>query len=208
VITTAELEPNRENQWAGDRRASSRPTSRWSGSARQVACETQDADRDGGCLHRPAPGASARRERRQAGLLGPSAPIFFHHKLARGCHPRKPSPKCLHDPGRLPKTGGDSRGRRGARKQLESEHLAPEVARHHQLRETLQKGSSPVDPAISRRPRPGDRRSDRQASLFHRKLPTIVPPAFEITQPQGDFHFRPPAIWSRRQCIRPAGKGT
>src|SRR6266542_5799806 len=41
---------------------------------------------------------------------------------------RRPSPPCLHDSGRVRRTGGDCRGRREARKQLELEPLGPEVA--------------------------------------------------------------------------------
>ena len=68
----------------------------------------------------------------------------------------EPSPKCLHDPCRWPKTGGDSGGRRGARKIVGTRTLIePEAARHHQLRNTRSQGSSPVDPARLRLTRSG-----------------------------------------------------
>jgi hypothetical protein len=63
----------------------------------------------------------------------------------------RPSPKCLHDSGRIRRTGGDWRGRREAREQLEFEPLAPEVARHHQVRIARSQGSNPSLTASLRR---------------------------------------------------------
>jgi hypothetical protein len=66
--------------------------------------------------------------------------------MACATHDPRPSPKCLHDRGRFPKTRENSRGLKLVSNWLSAEPLSPKVARHHQLEETRSKGSPSSTP--------------------------------------------------------------